>query len=79
MDTIATNFDTHSASGPALHLQSEILALLPLRPVLLRQHPQLHLHLAGSWICASLRRMLLSLARLSRYGCPALEKFPRLP
>ena len=41
-----------------LHLQEARLALLPLRPLLLRDHPQFHLFLDFPFESCSLRRLL---------------------
>lgn len=44
----------------SLQIQKAVLALLPLRSMLLRHHPQLHLHLVPTTKSSLVRRVLLS-------------------
>lgn len=53
-----------SPAPPLLPVQAASVALFLIRPLLLRQHPQLHLHLDSPWERCSLCRMLLSIKRL---------------
>ena len=54
------------------------MALLPLRPLLLREYPQLHLLVDSTRITSVICRMLLPFARLVGDRSPAVEEFSRL-
>ena len=53
---------THPSAIPRLGLPRDQLALLPLRPVLLRQCSQHHLPLDRTWLLMAVPRMLLLVA-----------------
>ena len=55
------------------------MALLPLRPLLLRQYPQLHLLVDSTWITGVICCLLLPLAWFIGDRGSSMEKFSRLP
>ena len=65
--------DIHGAicvppSYACVYVQEAVMALFPLRPVLLCQHHELHLDLGSSAVSRALHRLLLPFAWLSRHS-----------
>lgn len=68
-----------SPPNASVQLQETRLALLPLRPVLLFNHSQLHFHLDRAIELYALDRLLLLIPRVHGQCCNHMEKQSRVP
>lgn len=67
-----------SLATSRVQIQEAVMALLPLRSLLLLQHPQLRLYLADPFKSCDVRRVLLSCTWIPRERSHNMEKQPGL-